>query len=644
MAFATRRNAVDPTARFGALLSAGAAAAAVAGLVIVTVITYVSVIPPIQDDLAPRFGAPPVVDTGEALLSFTRAGLLSAFALLAPPALRWDGASSAGARTLQPSADFAAVATAATYDLALVPGPLAGLACPYVANVTFDARGFADTCASAPAPGTPLGSATLDATGVLPFAQLPPFLYAGPTFLGYWNAANNTPFLSNASCGAGDKFYYVVSDAGATPLGPHSDWHPLDQVVCFNGTWDHVALAAVDSIFGRMGVVVAEYADYSSALVEHAGAPLADTLNASFVTLGPSAGLPGAVSLSVVAGEMTQTGAALGLPAVPAFPAANNTVGGYPKNPVVDHQGRWVYTDVGVPVETIAGTPDQIASACVGHTCTLSLPQNIATNATPVFAAVAVGGTTLAGSGAATVTLPAITGTAVVTAGAQTVGGTKSFSSAVVVLADAGVQLNNAGNTFSTTLSAAAGLAQNTALRLPPDGGAAGNVLVGDGAGNLAYGVNGAALAKYYATALASASGAAFTTLYGAGTGSLTIPANTLVANSGVRAVLACSHVSGVGTSTYRVVLGGTTLVTSPALANVASTPMHIEVTVWVPSAGTALVSGTIVRGSAISVFTQPSPVAFNPAVANAFNIQVAFSSTATASCRGFMRVAPDLF
>ncbi len=278
--------------------------------------------------------------------------------------------------------------------------------------------------------------------------------------------------------------------------------------MCFNGTWDHVAPAAVDSVFGRIGVVVAEYADYSSALVEHAGAPLADTLNASFVTLGPSAGLPGAVSLSVVAGELTQTGAALGLPAVPAFPAANNTVGGYPKNPVVDHQGRWVYTDVGVPVETIAGTPDQIASACVGHTCTLSLPQNIATNAMPAFAAVAVGGTTLAGSGAATVTLPAITGTAVVTAGAQTVGGTKSFSSAVVVLADAGVQLNNAGNTFSTTLSAAAGLAQNTALRLPLDGGAAGNVLVGDGAGNLAYGVNGAALAKYYATALASASGA----------------------------------------------------------------------------------------------------------------------------------------
>ncbi len=219
MAFATRRNAVDPTARFGALLGAGAAAAAVAGLVIVTVITYVSVIPPIQDDLAPRFGAPPVVDTGEAQLSFTRAGLLSAFALLAPPALRWDGASSAGARTLQPSADFAAVATAATYDLALVPGPLAGLACPYVANVTFDARGFADTCASSPAPGTPLGSATLDAGGVVPIAQLPPFLYAGPTFLGYWNAANNTPFLSNASCGAGDKFYYVVSDAGRRSSG-----------------------------------------------------------------------------------------------------------------------------------------------------------------------------------------------------------------------------------------------------------------------------------------------------------------------------------------------------------------------------------------------------------------------------------------
>ncbi len=572
MAFATRRNAVDPTARFGALLSAGAAAATVAGLVIVTVITYVSVIPPIQDDLAPRFGAPPVVDTGEALLSFTRAGLLSAFALLAPPALRWDGASSAGARTLQPSADFAAVATAATYDLALVPGPLAGLACPYVANVTFDARGFADTCASSPAPGTPLGSATLDATGVLPFAQLPPFLYAGPTFLGYWNAANNTPFLSNASCGAGDKFYYVVSDAGATPLGPHGDWHPLDQVVCFNGTWDHVAPSAFDEL---------------------------------------------------------------------------------------------------------VGTPNQVGVTCVGRMCTISLPQDIATNSTPTFAGLFVGfdGVVPASPSAGSqFPLPSNAGTAgqVYTrtatgaqwedAGLEAAVGVNGIQIAPINgTADAigidpngtfsaygaavhQIAYNNAAGTFSTTTCAAIGLAQNTQLCWPPTNGASGNVLVGDGAGNLAYGVNGAALAKYYATALASASGAAFTTLYGAGTGSLTIPANTLVANSGVRAVLACSHVSGVGTSTYRVVLGGTTLVTSPALANVASTPMHIEVTVWVPSAGTALVSGTIVRGSAISVFTQPSPVAFNPAVANAFNIQVAFSSTATASCRGFMRVAPDLF
>lgn len=572
MAFATRRNAVDPTARFGALLSAGAAAAAVVGLVIVTVITYVAVIPSIQDDLAPRFGAPPVVDTGEAQLSFTRAGLLSAFALLAPPALRWDGASSAGARTLQPSADFAAVATAATYDLALVPGPLAGLACPYVANMTFDARGFADTCASSPAPGTPLGVATLDAAGLVPLAQLPPFLYAGPTFLGYWNAALNLPFLDNATCGATDDFYYVVSDAGSVQLGPHSDWHPLDQAVCYNGTWDHVATAAFDEL---------------------------------------------------------------------------------------------------------NGTPDQVAVTCVGRTCTISLAQDIATNSTPTFAGLFVGPEGIVPASPSTGSqfhLPSNAGTAGqvykrTATGAQwedarleaavgvngiqiaPINGTADaigIDPAGAFTADAAtlhqVVYSNAADTFSTTTAAAPGLAQNTQLRWPPTNGAGGNVLVGDGAGNLAYGVNGAALAKYYATALASASGAAFTTLYGTGTGSLTIPANTLVANSGVRAVLACSHVSGVGTSTYRVVLGGTTLVTSPALANVASTPMHIEVTVWVPSAGTALVSGTIVRGSAISVFTQPSPVAFNPAVANAFNIQVAFSSTATASCRGFMRVAPDLF
>lgn len=766
-----RRAAVDVAARVLAGAGAAGAAASLAATLVVVLVTYIAIIPPIQDTLAPRFDPAPTVDTGEVLLSFTRTGLLAAFAALAPPVLRWDGAGDAGARTFAPSADFSASATPTTYDLALVPGPLAGQTCPYAASVTWDARGFAAACTSSPPPGTPFGAATLDVGGTVPFAQLPPILYVGPAFLGYWNAASNTPFLTNASCGAGDKFYYVVSDAGSTQLGPHTDWAPLDQAACFNGTWGHVAPAAVDSVFGRIGAVVAEYADYSSTLVEHAGAPLADTLNASFVVLGANAGLPNAAALAVAAGELTLVGATLGMPAVAAFPLANNTVGGYPKNPVVDRQGRWVYTDVGVPIETIAGAPGQIAATCVGHACALALPQDIATNSTPAFAGVAVGtdlivpanpssnnlfnlpsnagaagdvytrtatgaewrqpgleyafgangilvtasntttdtiamdpngnftahsaslqrlvlggvsytsaiasvsavgplvatantssavtlaispnpafatvvigGTTIAGSGGGTVTAPAITGAMVVTAGAQTVGGAKTFTSTLVTAADVGVQLDNAGDTFSTTLRAGTGLAQNLVLRMPVTNGAAGNALVGDGAGNLAYATNGAALAKFYATALASVSGATFVSLYAAGTGSLTIPANTLAANTGIRAVLACSHVSGVGTSTYRVVLGGTTLVTSSALANVASTPMHIEVTAWVPSAGTILVSGTIVRGAAISVFTQPSPVVFNPAIANAFDMQVSFSSSVTASCRGFMRVGADLF
>lgn len=769
MAFAARRTAaVDTSARVLAGAGALGAAVAVAAVGVLALVTYIAIVPPIQDTLAPRFDPAPVIDTGGAQLSFTRAGLLAAFAALAPPVLRWDGAGDAGARTFAPSADFSASATPTTYDLALVPGPLAGQTCPYAASVTWDARGFAAACTSSPPPGTPFGAATLDVGGTVPFAQLPPILYVGPAFLGYWNAASNTPFLTNASCGAGDKFYYVVSDAGSTQLGPHTDWAPLDQAACFNGTWDHVAPAAVDSVFGRIGAVVAEYADYSSTLVEHAGAPLADTLNASFVVLGANAGLPNAAALAVAAGELTLVGATLGMPAVAAFPLANNTLGGYAKNPVVDRQGRWVYTDVGTPVETITGAPNQIAATCVGNACVLALAQDIATNSTPTFAAVVVGanavvpanpasgdafylssnagaagdvytrtatgaewrppgleyafgangilvtasngttdtiaidptgnftahsaalqqlvlggvpytsavasisaipplvatantsstvtvaispnptfttvvigGTTFAGSGAATVTAPAITGTMVVTAGAQTVGGAKTFTSTVVAANDAGVQFDNAGDTAATTLRAGIGQTQNITLRLPITNGAANNVLVTDGAGNLAYAANGASSVFFFSTALATASGAAFATLYGAGTGSLTIPANTLVPGMRIRATFPGTHVSGAGTSTYRVVLGGTTLLTSAALANVASTPMFVDVTARMVSATTIIVSGQIVRGSAVAAFVQPSPVTINPAIANAFNVQVSFSSTASVTSHGDMYLLP---
>ena len=368
--------------------------------------------------------------------------------------------------------------------------------------------------------------------------------------------------------------------------------------------------------------------------------PSSATLNASFVTLGAAPGLPNAVPLAVEPGELVLAGATLGLPDVPAFPLAVNVVPGYPKSPAVDNNGRWVNASVGVPVETITGTPNQIAASCAGYDCVLALEQDIATNSTPTFAAVVVGGATLVGSGAATATFPAITGNVILDAGAQTVGGQKSFTATVVHRSDTGVQLNNAANTFATTVRAAAGLAANIDIRTPGTNGAAGNVVVTDGAGNWAYGVNGAALARYYTTTPVLVTGAGFSSLFGTGAGSLTIPANTLLPGIRVNYELYCTYVNGAGATTIRITLGGTTIVTGAAFSG-ASGPLLIKGDVFVPSAGQIVGGGKVFRSTTTAaVLIQPSPVAFVPASPLAFDVQSS-QGAATLTCRGDMWVTP---
>jgi hypothetical protein len=388
-----------------------------------------------------------------------------------------------------------------------------------------------------------------------------------------------------------------------------------------------------------VGDVVAQYADYTSALVEHAGAPLGQTLNASFWTSAPAPGLPGAVQPAAAAGELTLAGATFGLAAVAGFP---QTLAGYAKNPVIDAKGRWASTSVGTPVETVAGTPNQVNASCASGACTLSLYQDLAPASSPAFAAVVVGGTTLAGAGAATVTLPAITGTAVVTAGAQTLTGAKTFAAAPVVAGDVGAVLNNAGNTFATTLRAAAGLAASNDVRLPAGAGAAGNVVATDGAGAWSYAVNGAALARARTTTAVATSGA-FASLYGTVAGSLTIPANTLQPGVGIKFAHTCAYVLVAGTCTARVVLGGTTLVTSSTFTG-ATAALAIEGTAWVTTAGRIVVRGTVLRATTVAaVLTQTAPVLFVPASALAFDVQVSTGGS-TFTCYGTMNVIAETF
>jgi hypothetical protein len=60
----------------------------------------------------------------------------------------------------------------------------------------------------------------------------------GLNFRGYWNAATNTPTLSNSSANRGD--YYIVSVAGTTNLSGTTDWQPGDWLL-FSGTgWQKI--------------------------------------------------------------------------------------------------------------------------------------------------------------------------------------------------------------------------------------------------------------------------------------------------------------------------------------------------------------------------------------------------------------------
>lgn len=56
----------------------------------------------------------------------------------------------------------------------------------------------------------------------------------GLRFLGYWDAATNTPPLSSS---IGENGYYVVSQAGMTVLDQETDWQPKDWAVFSSGVW-----------------------------------------------------------------------------------------------------------------------------------------------------------------------------------------------------------------------------------------------------------------------------------------------------------------------------------------------------------------------------------------------------------------------
>ena len=79
--------------------------------------------------------------------------------------------------------------------------------------------------------GRPLGVATLDENGRVPYTQLPE---SAVEFKGYWNADTNTPTLHDGTGTKGDMYYVDV--AGTQDLGSGSQVFEVGDRVLYDGS------------------------------------------------------------------------------------------------------------------------------------------------------------------------------------------------------------------------------------------------------------------------------------------------------------------------------------------------------------------------------------------------------------------------
>ena len=401
-----------------------------------------------------------------------------------------------GSRLFEPNNNaFISNSENGSYTLTLRPRPLMGTSCNYPTQLTFDAEfGLTETCTDGPTPGMPGGSATLDGTGKLEISQLPDLTF-GTQFNGLWDADTNTPTLTNASCGATDEFYYVVSVPGNTTLGENTVWTGSDLAICVNGTWSKIQrdVEQVIAFNGRTGAVVPQLGDYDASQIMVGNSTLDVFAGYGFVMWTASPDLPGGQLLLGTTNQIVVSGTTVSLAPKSNFPLPTETFSGYINSVVIDHYGRVDNIAVGpTPVLMIEGTPNQVLVSGTENV-TLSLPQDIATTSDVEFNqvttnSVVLGSALVTADGSGNATIPDV-GNAdfVMTQGTQSISGTKAFITTPIVFLDQGIELANAGNTFGTTVKPATTLAANTVFRLPPDNGALGQVLTSDGAGSTSW-------------------------------------------------------------------------------------------------------------------------------------------------------------
>jgi len=106
----------------------------------------------------------------------------------------------------------------------------------------------------------PNGYAPLDSGAIIPEIHLPDSILGQLSYQGTWDASTNTPTLPDPTTVKGD--YYVTSVQGDY-LG--LTYHIGDWVISNGTSWEQVDNTdAVTTVFGRLGAIVANEADYSA--------------------------------------------------------------------------------------------------------------------------------------------------------------------------------------------------------------------------------------------------------------------------------------------------------------------------------------------------------------------------------------------
>jgi hypothetical protein len=89
-----------------------------------------------------------------------------------------------------------------------------------------------------------LGVATLDSNGYLTAAEIPPSLLGGVQYIGSWDAANNTPTLSNGTGNAG--YEYSIGVTGTQNLGGGSVTYQQGGFVIYgSNVWNYIPPSSI---------------------------------------------------------------------------------------------------------------------------------------------------------------------------------------------------------------------------------------------------------------------------------------------------------------------------------------------------------------------------------------------------------------